>query len=581
MSVKKELTLFIGIRWQKFLREDTARDTEDFLEILTRLGLEKSMPLHWNLPNTPYLEKKNPQLDGIITEIKMRLSACNDCIIPMGYCGAAHPLLTAHELEKELEWSVSNSWKTGIVEQFKVRPHILIPVVPDLLRADLVKVYKKTDFTLIGLPARDAAQKNRAFGPWLYNEPVEIFFYRELPPAGKPANDPLDFGHPKQTPYLFILLDLGQNSIHQRFEEFIRVVSKRFHIRYGSLKRDKPARQKKHDLIHLTPHTAMTCNPLCRVYLKSATALRGKDKRTDTDVRNILKLVSFNNWELNPKKIKLLDSTQHKSFLHPRIISAHMPGDVTLPGTNFNAVFSEGKLHSLLKSGKNYLTGISPGTLVETERKAYYYTTGGVFSFEDENSRGLLEKLLCSLPAPSGESTIIREYYFVDDFPYLIINMEITYPELPQSAGITRLAPFELPLARFDKDQEPVLHCLYSDGMRVAITPPDRSTAYTIGSSIYYLPVHDSYLVFGFVPHRNPLIQSIQLRTEQQNHDYYLLANLLGTSNPRETMLFDRTKEVCSLFIGVSDHVPKKAPFFPQAVLGTIPPAHCSAVTHS
>jgi hypothetical protein len=579
--VRKELTLFIGVRWRQSLREDIAKRTESFLETLTRSGLEKGMPLHWNLPNTPYLEKKNPQLDGIITEIKLRLSSRNDCIIPMGYSGAAHPLLTARELEKELEWGISNSWKTGIVEQFKVRPHILIPGVPDPLRADLVKVYKKTGFTLIGLPADDAAQKTYGFGPWLCHEPVEYFLYQELKAAGKTAGDPLPFGYPKQAPYLFILLDLAQEDIHQRFEEFIRRVSRRFHVRYGSLKKDKPSRPKKQPELHPTPHPALTCNPLGRVYLNSATTLRGKEKKTDTDTRNILKLVSFNNWDLDAKKISLLDSARNKSFLHPRVISAHMPGDVTLPGTHFNAVFSEGKLHSLVKAGKNYLTGAYPRSLAGTARMTCKYTTGSVFSFEDENSRGLLEKSTCSLPAPAGESTIIREYYFVDDFPYLIITMEVTYTNLPPAAGIVRLVPFELPVARFNRDQAPVLYCLYSDGSQSAVKPPDLSAVYTVGSSLYYLSLEESYLVFGFVPHRNPLIGTIQLRTEQQNHDYYLLADILGTSIPVETALYDHTKEVCSLFIGISDHAPKKIPFFPQGVLGTIPHAHCAAVSSS
>ena len=102
MSSKKELILYIGIRWQQAASRLIAEKTEVFLEKLTCAKLEKCIPLHWNMPITPYLDNKNPSINKIITEIKTRINACKDCIVPMGYSGAAHPLLEAPELEKEL-----------------------------------------------------------------------------------------------------------------------------------------------------------------------------------------------------------------------------------------------------------------------------------------------------------------------------------------------------------------------------------------------------------------------------------------------------------------------------------------------
>jgi len=567
MRARKELTVFISFRWQRAGRDDTARGTERLLETLVRLGLDKGMPLHWNLPNTPYLEKKHPQLDGIITEIKTRIKACGDCVIPMGYSGAFHPLLSASEVEKELTWSINNPWKTGIVEQFKERPRILIPTMPDLLRPAVAAIYKKSGFTLIGVPFTTDGQTDYSFGPWKLKEAVELFLYHHI------ATPSYGLRIPRHAPYACLVFDLPQHNTYEQFEEILHVLSKRFHVRYNSLKGYKFGKAKKQIPDSKIPQPPMVCNPVSRIYLKSANPLRTKDKKSDKDFSNILKLVSYNNGDLDPTKIRSLDSLENGPFLRPRIISAHMPGEVTLPGTSFNSVFDGGSLHSLIKTAKNYLTGCRPRSLLNLTKKTCNYTTDGVFSFEDENSRGLLEKLHFELPGTVLPTTIAREYYFVGDFPYLIVSMEVSYSELTKPEVISGLLPFELPLVRFKKETTPLLYCLYEDGTKSEVALPDLPTGYVVFGSIFYLHIHNAYLVFGFVPHRNPLIQGIQLRTEQQKPYTTLWVNLLGTYNQAETVLYGNTRELCSFFIGISDQAPHKIPFFPKTVLKTVPQA--------
>jgi len=579
MSGKKELTLYVGIRWQQAASRLIAEKTENLLEKLTQAKLEKSIPLHWNLPIAPYLENKNSHTDRIVTEIKTRITACKDCIVPMGYSGAAHPLLGAPELEKELTWCFSNPWKHGIIEQFKQSPYIIIPYIPDIMRKASLRAYHKNGFSLLGLPFSNSLNGIYMFGPWEVQTHLKIFCYQHITHYKKETKSTLPYNLDRHTSHLFILFDVHTAETHLVLEDIIQTLSKRFHVQFASLKEKTVSRAGKKELTNLSYNPPLPCNPRARIYLKNASALKTKDPQTESDIRNILKLISFNNLDLTSKKIELIHSSGKKTFLKPKIISAHMPGQVTLPGANFDVVFSGGKLHAILKGAKQYTTGRALDSLIKTNKRTYMYTAGSIFSFEDEDSRGLLEKISCHLPGIAEASTIIREYSYVGDFPYLLITMEVTYPEISKLPEITQVSPFELAVLKFKKHEIPVLHSLYSDGTCYQVSFNDLSAIYNVAGSMFYLPLYDSYLVLGFIPQKNPAVQSIQLRIEQKNHDCYLYASFYGTYNHEETAFYDNTKEVFSLFVGIKDQIPKKIPFFPQSVLKTLPTYNIASLT--
>jgi hypothetical protein len=570
MSGRKELTLFMGIRWQKALSEEIAENSEALLERLTQLNLERKIPLHWNFPNIPYLEKKSPAMDLIITEIKTRIASCKDVVIPMGFSGAPHPLLGLPELENELEFSLSNSGKNGIVQQFKENTGIIIPFIPDIMRKEALKLYGKKGFRLLGLPFQTTIGDFYRFGPCLLKKPVHLFFYQQITALKRERKNLLPWKLATGVSHLFLLLDFSNSQAPIFIEDLIRDLEKKYHLECGSLKEEYITAQKvDFDLGSYIP--PLLCNPRARVYYKGASLLAVKNPKSETQKFNILKLISCNNLDLDRKKMRLLNSSPQKPFLSSKAISAHMPGEVTLPGADFDVKFSGGKLHSLLKGGKNYFTGRLPRSALKAGKKIYDYTAVSIFSFEDEKSRGLQEKLLLSVPGLTQESTIIREYYYVEEFPFLIVTMETTYPDLSTIPQLTQITPFEFPLLKFKKQEIPSLYSLYRDNTQANFSLNNFSTIYNIAGSAFCLKILDSYLIFGFIPHKNPEVQSIQFRMEQDKHEYLLYANLYGTYNPEEVTLYGNTREVCSLFIGIKDQLPPKLPFFPQSALKTLP----------
>ena len=86
-----------------------------------------------------------------------RMDRTGDALTSMGFSGACHPLLNLDELDKELSWGLKNPWGTGLTDVLNIRPHVLIPRVPDLARPDALKLYTDRGFTLVGIcgdPAR-------------------------------------------------------------------------------------------------------------------------------------------------------------------------------------------------------------------------------------------------------------------------------------------------------------------------------------------------------------------------------------------------------------------------------------------
>ena len=136
----------------------------------------------------------------------------------MGYAGACHPLLNLDELEKELSWGLKNPWGTGITDTLDLRPPVLIPQVPDLLRPGAGALYEKHGFSLVGVCAssQQAAETPAGWFSFLRFPAatlgnVDVFARRLRRIAAVPAD-------------LFVMLDLSGEETASHLEALLEAV---------------------------------------------------------------------------------------------------------------------------------------------------------------------------------------------------------------------------------------------------------------------------------------------------------------------------------------------------------------------
>ena len=147
----RELKLYIGIRWAERFNNPNCRRAISLLHTLQSYSSGSTLPIHWNFPCQPLLEKRTAVFSELIDEIKIRLHNQEDHILPMGYTGALHPILEIKELKREVHWSLQNPWRSGIQDVFDVSPSFMLPFVPDLYREEALSVYLRAGFTRLGI----------------------------------------------------------------------------------------------------------------------------------------------------------------------------------------------------------------------------------------------------------------------------------------------------------------------------------------------------------------------------------------------------------------------------------------------
>lgn len=144
--------LLLGVRWGAAAPGRIADYTESLLEAVAAVESRgTTIPVHWNLAPHLHLERAGQRLARLIGEIRTRAAGRGDRVLPCGYAGALHPLLSGEELEKELAWSRENPWSSGIRTLFGQDPEAILPVYPDLPREASHGIYRLCGFTAVGV----------------------------------------------------------------------------------------------------------------------------------------------------------------------------------------------------------------------------------------------------------------------------------------------------------------------------------------------------------------------------------------------------------------------------------------------
>ena len=457
MSGKRARKIFLGIQWDAASWDDIPLWC-DFL--FGRLG---KAPVCWNLPALPPDGRARGRARAaFVKALAHRMGDAGDAVLPMGFAGACHPLLSLDELEKELNWGMKNPWATGVTDAFGVRPSILVPRMPDLRRPQAIEAYRRHGFTRIGIAGGGAFR--------LFRHPagVEVFPFIRIPVAeAKPSRRPLP---PRGD--LFLMLDLtGLSSLRplealfaQTIDPLLPVASATFPVSAEAAE-EPPARlsRPRFDCEFFPP-------PLVRDALEAVAPLTRKRRKKAEEYREVLSTLSLG----TPRDPGSEGGSESEdgAAMEARLPVAHMLGEVTLAGSDFDVKLSGGRFCGIARRGEALLPERPARSYIRVAGRTLSFRTKSSFSFESDGGTGLREELV--LDGPAGQGTLLDiEYTFRDDSPLLTILADIRYPQLGGDGVVEEFTPFSIALAE-SRAASASVEASAPDGSTAVYTVSDR-----------------------------------------------------------------------------------------------------------
>lgn len=452
MSGRNTRKIYLGIQWDAVSWDDVPLWCDFLFE---RLG---KAPVCWNIPALPQDGRARGRA-AFVRALLHRIEDAGDAVALMGFAGACHPLLSIDELEKELSWGLKNPWAAGLTDVFGVRPSILAPRMPDFQRPKAVAAYRRHGFQRIGIASDEAFHLRR------HPSGVEVFPFFRVPAAAQRASR-------RSLPPrgdLFLMLDLtglsSQGPLEALFPEMIDPL-----LPFATVAFPGPAEASvgRAPLPMAGPRfdCAMFPPTLMRDRLEAIAPLSRKRRKKAEEYQKALSALSPV-FQLNREPAGASAET-----MQARFPVAHMLGEVTLAGSDFDVKLSGGRFCGIMQRGEPLLPPRPALSFLRVAGRTHSFRTKSSFSFESDGGTGLREELAMDGAVGQG-ATLDIEYTFRDDSPLLTIAADILYPPLAEDAILEECVPFSIALAEL-RAGTAAIEASAPDGSLAAHTLSDR-----------------------------------------------------------------------------------------------------------
>jgi hypothetical protein len=581
VNSKKTLEIILFLRFSARKRENAACDMESALELFSEGRLPGDIPLHWNFPVHPILAEGNSvTVDGdpaaaAVNEIRRRTAAKLDILLPMGYSGAYHALLTDEELRQEYNWAFTNPRRTGFEDVFGTKPKLVMPAQMDFLRPSSRSFYNNTPCTWVAVP--------------------DIYARRKAPPTGLHAAEVLDHGNMYYLPLLHltppveealkplkklsrrgisplaVLVDFTNGNSGEDILSFFDTVERlrqKADINFVQISRWLLP-DRRQELIHtgggftLGDRVPGTMLPLITLPHDPADRVRrleaGKKRfflhqhNIENDAEpyreSILKANSL------CKRSETVETPPNSSACETpvdRALIADMPGTVVIKESHFEAEFVNGRFSNIISDRGALLSGMQAESYIRINGKNRPFENAGVYSFESDEIRGLREALVLDAPG-GGEGKLIIDYMFIRENPSLFISVDIRYPELGREPLIDGYAPLELPLFRFGPEDSLTAAGVYPDGTQYTLSVPSSGASYDLPGHRFVITKNGTGFTLSFPFVEELPVEIVPVLVRPAKKECLFCINPKGSYKPSEARFINGFTEHFTLMISAGD----------------------------
>lgn len=549
------------------------------------LGKRRKFPevniIHWNFPVYPFMAGEKGSADIFIKNFNSS-DSFKDILVPMGYSGTPHHLLTTDEIEKELSWITSPPEGYEFTPFFADNTAGCMPRSVDFYRDSSISIYSKQKNPAF-LPQREKAvlPAKPAFPFFMLSgrKPVisQVSFIQNGTTLTLPqlafTMDTVDYlkkdlNKIKKTPKLWkgntkqliLRFDFSEDTTEDMILKTLTLIEndiipmkdvsfesiencseiKDTIIEKNSLSTGKQIKKPADlSLSHHDKHINLKLGDK-----RSSSPLQG-----DPLIRQVLALYC------SPREESIKGENEKFPGISRRTLQANMQGEALLAGSSWSVLFSEGRYSGIFCNRNNRLiSGESAGFIDISEKnktRRELFSTISAFSFESEQTRGLRE--YSKLEMPSGEpAEMVLDYMFIEEFDDLVISLSLIMPEF--SARMT--APFELPVFTFSEKEKITITTITAEGEIYEIDiHPEEYIFDLVGQTFFISNEADTFMV-SFPGNKGRHIQILPFRIHKERGKYILSINPAGSYTGREVKTY---KEHLTMILGLrekGDHSP-------------------------
>lgn len=589
---KKTLEIILFLRFSARKRENAACDMESALELFSEGRLPGDIPLHWNFPVHPILAEGNRDtVNGdpaaaAVSEIRRRTAAKLDILLPMGYSGAYHALLTDEELRQEYNWAFTNPRRTGFEDVFGTKPKLVMPAQMDFLRPSSRSFYNNTPCTWVAVP--DIYTRKKATPTGLHAAEVldhgNMYYLPllHLTPPVEEALKPLKKLSRRGISPLAVLVDFTNGNSGEDILSLFDTVERlrqKTDINFVQISRWLLP-DRRQELIHtgggftlgdrvpgtMLPLITLPHDPADRVRRleagKKRFFLHQHDMENDAEPYReiILKANSL------CKRSETVETRPNSSAYETpvdRALIADMPGTVVIKESSFEAEFVNGRFSNIISDRGPLLSGMQAESYVRINGKNRPFENAGVYSFESDEIRGLREALVLDAPG-GGEGKLLIDYMFIRENPSLFISVDIRYPELSRESVIDGYAPLELPLFRFGGEDSLTAAGVYPDGTQYTLSVPPSGASYDLPGHQFVITKNGTGFTLSFPFVRDLPVEIVPVLVRPAKKECLFCINPKGSYKPSEARFLNGFTEHFTLMFSAggakSDHAEIPAP---------------------
>jgi len=285
--------------------------------------------------------------------------------------------------------------------------------------------------------------------------------------------------------------------------------------------------------------------PVLRARIEAAAGYaRRKRKKTD-EYHDLLSLLARGGDPVGP-----LGREKQCAQNQLRLV-AHMLGDVSLTGSDFDVRLSGGRFCGITRRGVPLLPPRQAVSYIRVGGRMMPFKTLSSFSFESEEGTGLREEL--GLEGGEGASLSI-EYSFCDDSPLLSVIAEATWPQLPGSRVVDEYAPLAIALASVPRGGTITLEARAPDeSVSTATLSEGGGPVFLPGSNLRIRRDDGGWTVVRFAPREGRKWGLPSFRVARAGGTRLLWMNPFGSYAPVPSAAMSGRKETFSLLVGLED----------------------------
>ncbi len=421
------------------------------------LPLLDGVPIHWCFPSPPPGVLSLAE-EAFIRPLRARLKAGLDGVITEGFSGAPHPLLAMDELEKELAWSLKNPWLTGTADMLAVKPAAIAPILPDFERPAALRCYMDAGFSRIGVPGSGPLAPRKFHGITLFT--YALLGFVEGPPGAILRSIRHAIGNGGDA---FVMVDLSAFPTTRSTAAFLQNLTRSvfstgakpsaLESALSATRAEESGSPPECGREWISAHSA-------RAKMALASGYRLRKRKKNEEYRKILSFLSPQGVPAAAEAMEARPEPEKKKQRKKSLL-AHMHGDVTLTGKEFDVKLSAGRFCGIMTRNTFILPNTPSSSFITVNGKTYGYKTISAVSFEEDDGTGLRAELSGEYPSRGG---LILEYEFAGENPELLISAVIHYPLLAPEHTLDGSAPLVFALQELPRNEPAVLSVVCPDG---------------------------------------------------------------------------------------------------------------------